>query len=219
MKLPGPAATVGGGSISGDGSVIVGTATAASVERAFRWREGVDIVYLADLGATSGTVSRGTGVSRNGSVIAGYCVESKDGFPSAQAVVWTDPTQVTPLGDLPGYWSSEPTAIDADGSTVVGRLNSGDGSFAMGFIWDQANGMREFEPFLTSLGIDLTGWTFIHPSCLSDDGLRIIGHGIHNGKTEGFVAVVPEPGAVAACAAFTITHCARRNRRRRERRS
>jgi hypothetical protein len=41
------------------------------------------------------------------------------------------------------------------------------------------------------------GWTLAEANGISADGSTIVGYGIHNGLQEGFVAVVPAPGALA----------------------
>jgi hypothetical protein len=65
------------------------------------------------------------------------------------------------------------------------------------FIWTESFGMRALSEVLEQSGIDLTGWTLVSANSISADGSTIVGYGINpNGATEGFRALVPEPGTV-----------------------
>lgn len=99
------------------------------------------------------------------------------------------------LGDLAGgSFDSFASGLSADGSTVVGR-----GSTALGeeaFIWDAANGMRNLKDVLTAQGLNLTGWTLSGAREVSADGLTIVGYGNNpDGKTEAWIATIPEPSS------------------------
>jgi len=98
------------------------------------------------------------------------------------------------LGDLPGgTFESHGAAVSADGSTVVGSGHSALGEEA--FIWDRANGIRELDQVLTSVGLNLAGWTLTEATGISSDGQTIVGTGIDpNGQTEAWLATIPEPG-------------------------
>ena len=80
-------------------------------------------------------------------------------------------------------------------NTEIGTGKSVDGNEA--FVWDEANGMRSLQTMLEDGGVDMTGWTLTSATGVSDDGKTIVGYGTHNGNTEGFVAVIPEPSTVA----------------------
>ena len=82
------------------------------------------------------------------------------------------------------------------------------------FIWDATNGMLNLETFLVSqTGLNLTGWTLVDATGISDDGLTIVGYGINpGGLIEGFVAVIPGPGALALLAVASL--CGGPQRRR-----
>ena len=97
------------------------------------------------------------------------------------------------LGDLAGgSFDSRARATSSDGSVVVGRGRSASGFEA--FVWDATNGMRELDQILTSLGVDLTGWTLSEARSISADGLTIVGSGKNpSGENEGWIAVIPEP--------------------------
>jgi len=88
---------------------------------------------------------------------------------------------------LPGE-GSVAAAVSGDGSVVVG--------YASGrpFIWDATNGMRDLSQVLTSLGVDLTGWTLTSPTDISADGSTIVGSGTNpSGQQEAWLAFIPEP--------------------------
>lgn len=62
----------------------------------------------------------------------------------------------------------------------------------------QFKDMKDLKAWLSSKGIDMTGWdSLTQATDVSDDGSVIVGFGIHNGVEEGFVATVQyaKPGA------------------------
>ena len=116
--------------------------------------------------------SSATGVSADGSVVAGTgrTVSGNEAFR------WTSGGGMVGLGDLAGgSFDSRARATSGDGSVVVGRGRSASGFEA--FVWDATNGMRELDQILTSLGVDLTGWTLSEARSISADGLTIVGSG------------------------------------------
>jgi probable HAF family extracellular repeat protein len=93
--------------VSADGTVVVGTASAASGNQAFRWTLSSGMVGL-------GGTSTAADVSANGSVIVGQ--------RGSEAFRWTQATGAVGLGDFPrGLFQSAANAVSADGSVVVGR--------------------------------------------------------------------------------------------------
>lgn len=102
----------------------------------------------------------------------------------------------TGLGDLSGGdVSSHAASVSGDGSAVAGLSTSTNGFEA--FFWDEANGMQSLTAMLEAGGVDLSGWTLTDAQDISGDGTTIVGYGTHNGNTEAFVAVIPEPSVVA----------------------
>jgi hypothetical protein len=95
-----------------------------------------------------------TAVSRDGSVVVGVKKEEQ----SLQGFRWTRDSGVTRLSDG-GH--EEPTAVNADGSIVVGNP---------GFIWDEANGVRDLEMPVGSTPVVGAAVTSI-----SDDGSVVAG--------------------------------------------
>jgi hypothetical protein len=81
-------------------------------------------------------------------------------------------------------------------------------------MWSAPSGMVDLNVLLTSLGIDLTGWTLEVALDITPDGSTIVGNGIHNGHTEGWIATIPEPSTpgLLALAAASALRPARRRR-------
>ncbi len=102
------------------------------------------------------------------------------------------------LGDLPGNdFRSVARGVSADGSVVVGWSYSTSGREA--FIWDHALGMRSLRDVLTGdFGLDLANWRLSSTDAITPDGTTIVGTGVNpSGQREGWIATIPEPGAVS----------------------
>ncbi len=150
--------------VSGDGSVLVGTASNASPSnnnRAFRWTSGGGMVSLGLL--SGGNQSYGTAVSDDGSVVVGGA-NDETGF--LRAFRWTSGDGMVSLGILSGGSQSYGTAVSGDGSVVVGQAN--DASFETAFRWTSGGGM-------VSLGL-LSGGTFSIANGASGDGSVVVGY-------------------------------------------
>jgi len=102
------------------------------------------------------------------------------------------------LGELPGGgYGGGATAISADGSAVVGSSESGNGREA--FRWTAAGGIQSLAELLTQdYGLDLAGRHLTRAVGVSDDGFTFSGTGVNpSGKTEAWIATIPEPASVA----------------------
>jgi hypothetical protein len=64
-------------------------------------------------------------------------------------------------------------------------------------IWTEATGALELQPFLTGLGLDLTGWRLTEIQAISGDGTTIAGHGIppDPSMSGAWIATIPEPSS------------------------
>ena len=107
------------------------------------------------------------------------------------AVIWVKDQGVFPIGNF------YPEALAGDGRTVLGSTLSTDDTPSIPIIWDDVQGMR---PFVSAMnddyGIDLSGWSDLHPLAISKDSSRIAGHGINpDGNREGFLITRPEKAA------------------------
>ncbi len=173
--------------ITADGSVVVGTGTSALGNEAVRWTA---------LGGLQGLGFDGVprGVSADGSVLAGvrwYQTPAQSG----EAFRWTKDDGRVGLGTLDGARTSAAFAIDATGDVIVGEAGIL-GPTPRAFIWTRANGMRELQSRLNSLGAtNLNGWTLQRATGISSNGTHIVGYGRNpRGRTEAWLAVLPESG-------------------------
>jgi probable HAF family extracellular repeat protein len=123
--LPGGAFQSGARSVSGDGSIILGTGADDTGDVPFRWEGGV----MAGLPRPAGSILYAGGLSANGQVIVGGIDNglTLEAFRIENGVITT-------LGDLPGGTAcSVATAISADGRVIVGDATTADNNFNTGF--------------------------------------------------------------------------------------
>lgn len=183
--------------ISADGSVVVGS-VGQNLTQAFRWTAGAGMVGLGTLPGRN--ASYATAVSANGATVVGASGVLGGDW---EAFRWTEAEGMVGLGDLPGgYLNSSASDVSGDGSRVIGRgaLPYDPASpfkQVAPFIWDSAHGMRELSGALTGeYGLDLTGWTRLEATGISDDGTVIVGTDYGTGGadyTEAWRAVIPGP--------------------------
>jgi probable HAF family extracellular repeat protein len=194
--------------VSGDGNVVVGTSSASvgGAHVGFRWTPTGGMTPLAPLAGDAQTqVSR---VSTDGLVTVGV----SEGTVDRHAVRWFANGIAQSLGLVSGVTTGkaqQAVSVSADGSTIVGIADTG------AFIWDPSHGARDLKTVLTSYGLNLTGWNLTRPWDVSADGGTIVGFGTDpQGRTQGFVAVipVPEPGAIAALGGCALLLLRRRRR-------
>jgi len=177
--------------VSADGSTVVGEGNccgSAEPGEAFRWTQAGGMQSLGFLpGADASTA---LGLSADGSVVGG---NSLGGTFFQEAFRWTQADGIQGLGVLAGGTFSYVAAVSGDGSTIVGESDAGGQSET--FIWDATHGMRELDQVLTSLGLDLEGWTLNGVIGISFDGQTLAGGGTDpTGQDRLWLAVIPEPG-------------------------
>ena len=136
--------------------------------------------------------------SVSASSASGAAMVGKSGgvdLPFEEGFRWTSNGGWEVLGSLsPGDSSTYPTAINFDGSVVVG-------SSTEAFIWTESGGMQALDDYLTALGGDLTGWSLGTADAISPDGSAIAGLGRFNGEMRTYVITnVPEPSALSLMA-------------------
>jgi probable HAF family extracellular repeat protein len=108
-----------------------------------------------------------------------------------------------------------------DAGWVVGQLNQANGTSAA-FLWrDTSSGMVDLNLLLDKS----LGWDLLTATGINSFG-QIVGYGIHNGQTEGYVLSpvlfgdppVPEPSSLTLCglaaATLGLTYARRRRRTR-----
>ena len=167
------------------------------------------------LGTLSGdNASRAESVSADGTVVVGW--SRNEATSSSRAFRWTLETGMTDLGRLnEDDTSTFAGFVSSNAQYILGGSFGGDG--LTGFIWTELAGMTSVESYLLAGGVDLTDWSGIFASGITDDGRYLTGRGTYQGLEQGFVAeVVPEPSTyalLALAAAGLGAHVLRRRRK------
>lgn len=186
--------------VSADGSVVVGVSSyrdyiGTGRDEAFRWTLEDGMVGLGFISGDHAD-SMATAVSGDGSIVVGWSTSLVGG---EQAFRLTADGGMVGLGFLPGDGLSRANSISADGSTVVGwSYGSADGRKP--FIWDETHGLRNLKTLLAidcGLQDELTGWSWMNATGVSNDGRVIVGSGFRRRIEEAWIAVIPEPCALA----------------------
>jgi probable HAF family extracellular repeat protein len=185
--------------VSADGSTIVGAGRPPINQHAYRLT-ALDATDLGDL-YTGQDGSVASDVSADGNVVVGLSTgrDRQDGFR------WTEQGGMVSLGELPSRPNAPatPLATNADGSVIIGFVQSFGDIGPRPFIWDAAHGVRQFDRVLQDYGADLTGWSGVFPTAVSADGLTFAGTGVNPaGVPEAWIATlpaaaVPEPTTAA----------------------
>lgn len=110
------------------------------------------------------------------------------GSNAGQAVKWTSDGVTTMLPGLAGQSITHAAGVSDDGSIVVGF--GSDGATSTALAWDGANKVYDLNTLLTSGGASLAGWQLEAATGISADGRSIVGYGIYNGLTQGWLANV-----------------------------
>jgi uncharacterized membrane protein len=148
--------------VSGDGSVIVGFATAAGgMTAAWKWTADIGFTLLTVPGAMA---PRATCVSRDGRVVGGAASPPSRLYAAA---VWTDDEMEGRLLAQGGFYSTWVQALSADGNVAVGTGSSGTGTWPV--IWQST--------YLWPLSLVPPGaGTSGLAAGISGDGATIVGH-------------------------------------------
>jgi uncharacterized membrane protein len=171
-----------GGSVSGNGEVVVGI----SSSRAFRWAGDGNVIYFEP--QPSGLSSQAKATSFDGSVAVGIIFET----PNFQkrAFRWTEGTGIEMLENFSGDVDSDATAISDDGSVIVGDITIDGNSTRDMYRWTE-------EPGLVGLGwlSDLQRVGFAE--AVSGDGSVVGGFGMNDSGVFEATLWTEETGVVS----------------------
>ena len=190
--------------VSADGTVITGESMSGDMfaVEPIRWTQETGMVGLGDV---PGGIFYGLGmaISADGSTIVGDAIGPLGGFEGFR---WTAETGLAVLApELSNVARSTAADSSFDGTYVIGSCESPiDGAY----IWDPQTGMRNVQAILESrFGIDLTGWSLLGASGISDDARTIVGVGENpSGNREAWLARVAAtvPGDIDGNAVVTL---------------
>lgn len=169
--------------VSADGAAITGSSMGASIILPFRWTSAQGFQLLGGLLA----IESPSAISADGATIVG---EASDPLMHIRdhAFLWTMAGGLHLLPELPGTLGSHASAVNADGTTTVGRCEILGADLAV--RWHANDGPVDLNTYLASIGIDLSGWTLTQANTISADGLTIAGNGTHENASEAWVATL-----------------------------
>lgn len=185
--------------ISRDGGTIVGRSTSLGTgfTDAFVWTRDSGMQMLPPPAGGSADVLIARSVNADGTIVVGNAASP----PSA--VLWRNGTAMA-LGIPAGWGSSSAFSVSDDGNVVACTLFAGvSGSDAAG-VWTSQRGIEPLTEYLSSNGVLVpNGWTLQQCTAVSGDGSVFGGWArADSGQTQGFIARVPEPGALSLCLAM-----------------
>jgi uncharacterized membrane protein len=178
--------------VSADGAVAVGAIFINHVGSAVRWTAVGQAQFLDNT-----TNSSATKANQDGSVLAGTIFLTDH----LEAFRWTAADGIVPLGVLRGTTDSEPSAISADGGTIVGNCL---GDSPAPFLWTAGTGQVNLQSHLHIIGIDMTGWTLTDVTGISADGNVLVGNGVFNGDPQPWLATLT--GTPPTCGSADFNH-------------
>jgi probable HAF family extracellular repeat protein len=122
--------------VSADGSVVVGTATAAIGDRqAFRWTASQGISGLGVLPGGAHTMA--SGVSADGSIVVGNGDTSSEPPTPVAGFRWLAERGISRIAPIPGSYLCDATGVSGDGATIVGTCLTVNNE---AFRWTEATG-------------------------------------------------------------------------------
>ncbi|MBA3985747.1 MAG: T9SS type A sorting domain-containing protein, partial [Flavobacteriales bacterium] len=123
---------------------------------------------------------------------------------------WSEDTGLIEMESIfSAGWRGSATSTNYDGSIIVGfyRPWPGPPIFGQGFIWTEATGMVNLNDYVTGLGMDDLGITFALPLGMSNDGTAIVGRGLQNGNSVGFLIKLSSAPSNNNCATAIVLSC------------
>jgi probable HAF family extracellular repeat protein len=168
--------------ISRDGSTVLTATYDGMFTHTIRWTQA----GAQDIGNFSATA-----LSTDGSTVVGA---TEDFYPG-NGVRWTAAGGLVNLPRWGPY--SGPDAVAGDGVVSVGSGEMHDGAC----LWIGNSAPIDLPAFLSAHGADLTGWTLLGASAISEDGTVLAGDGYFGGLQLGWVAFL-----VPQCASPDFNH-------------
>jgi probable HAF family extracellular repeat protein len=183
QALGAPATSVAKG-VSADGSAVIGYVNQGGTVRAFYWTEATGAQMMTGFG---GANIAANDISPDGRVIVGYA-----DYPdhTHHACRWLDPSQ--PPQDIHTFSDSDSsqstaTAVNRDGTIIMGKYWPSSGVFSRPFRWTPQRGMEDLNTVYAGLLTD--GSVLFNVAAMSPDGRFIVGSGINaqTGRREAFL--------------------------------
>ena len=193
--------------VTNDGRIAVGESQGPSGARATVWRDGRDPYFIGEVPATPPFyhISRCTAISEFGGFIVGEQYRNLRG-PDIDAFMYSVASEeLVVLGALPPGQKATPTAVNNEGTVIVGCLYTQLPTLSrIAFIWRRGEGIENLQTVLAAEhGLDLQGWTLISANGLSRNSREIVGEGINpQGNTQAWRASLPAPQGVLCIADF-----------------
>jgi hypothetical protein len=169
--------------MNGAGTIIGGNSLIGTHQHATIWHTDGTAVDVGELPFASDSIV--ISMSGPGDVVGGVSYTST----LARGYRWTAADGFEDIGVLIGGTSTDAARVSGDGDTIVGSSESLNGRVAM--MWTREAGMIEVREHPVGLGIDMDGWTLTEVNGVSTDGRVVAGIGLHDGRYEWWVAVVP----------------------------
>lgn len=199
----------GANDVSADGSKVAGNryplGGTSEDGTAVLWDRATSEAYvLGDLPG-GGVYSVANAISADGSAVVGSSTSSF----GEQAFLWTAADGMIGLGFMGTGRLTQAAATSVDGRVVVGAgwTTSVYSATALeAFVWTPDDGMQALAALLASSGVDLDGWHLTAATDVSSDGAVVVGYGQNpDGRTEAFLALIPEPSAALLVALGLMT--------------
>jgi hypothetical protein len=193
--------------VSDDGKVVggFGANSAPLVWTDYDGDGSYAVIKVSEAGGMA--VSAVTAVSADGRWVAGNgLLSTAHGQayrfnPASSAIEMLGQLSPSILGN-----ANAATAINADGSVIVGYESNGQSTAQgrTGFIWTATSGIQSLNSYLASYGLDAGGFNFSTPMGISADGRSIVGFGYATGSNIGQGFLVTIPSAVPEPASYAL---------------
>ncbi len=168
--------------ISEDGNAIAGMDLAPPPSNGtnfFLWTPGTGMLNIGSFGQ-----SYINGMSRDGSVLVGT-------IQFGNAFRWTAKDGFMFIGNLGEFGDSYSLSTDAEASTVAGySLISHSSGLKHATLWSTSLSYVDLNVYLSTQGIDLSGWVLNDATAISADGRTIAGNGTFNGQPSAYLVTL-----------------------------